>query len=203
MDKLLIATTNPGKLQEIREILEGSAFTIVSSKDLALKNLPEEEGDDHETIAEKKARYYFDQAHILTLAEDSGIVVDALQGELGIKTRRWGAGETASDEEWIDHFLKIMESVPPEKRTARFICCACLIDKEGKPHIFQGQTQGIITAKLEAPIMAGLPLSSCFRPEGCHKVYSALDIFEKNAVSHRGKAIRLVRDYLEQFFDKV
>lgn len=199
MDKLLVATTNPGKLQEIKEILEDSMFRIVSSKDLKLHDIPEEEGDSHREIAEKKARYYFDQARLLTLAEDSGIMVDVLQGELGIKTRRWGAGEKASDEEWIAHFLRVMEEVPLEKRTARFICCACLIDTEGNAHVFEGQTEGIITMRLEAPIMAGLPLSSCFRPTGCRKVYSALDIIEKNAISHRGKAIRLVRDYLERF----
>lgn len=133
---------------------------------------------------------------ILTLAEDSGIIVDALRGELGVKTRRWGAGEHATDQEWIEYFLNAMKDVPESERTARFICCAVLIDEQGASNLFIGQTEGIITLGLEAPIKAGLPLSSCFRPIGFDKVYAAMTSEEKAKVSHRGQAITKVREFL-------
>ncbi len=201
MRKFVIATSNPGKYQEMVEILEGVPFAIHSSKALNLRDYEVEIGETHEEIAFNKARFYQQQTGLLTLAEDSGIMVDALAGELGIKTRRWGAGEKATDIEWIEYFFKAMKDVPAEKRTARFFCCAALVEENGNSNIFLGVTDGVITLDLEAPITPGIPLSSCFKPLGYDKVYAALSIQEKNRISHRGKAIRSVRDYLEVFLN--
>ena len=195
MRELLIATKNPGKYSEIMETLEGLCFKFVF-----LGNLDVEDGgfvEDGETFAEnalKKARYYGEKTGMLALAEDSGILVDALSGELGVQTRRWGAGEEASDEEWIDYFMKRMED--EEGRGARFVCSACLVDGESEK-FFEGETCGIITEALQAPILKGLPLSSCFLAEGCEKVYAALGAEGKNKISHRGKAMRKAREWLE------
>lgn len=194
--KLVIATSNPGKYREIMEVMAGVPYEVVSSRDLKLSDDLVEDGLTYEENALKKVRHYFDQTGYLTLAEDSGIAVDALAGELGVKTRRWGAGENASDEEWISHFLKVLKGVPPEKRTARFICCAALMDERGEARLFKGVTEGILTAELQAPIYKGLPISSCFKPAGYDKVYAALSVDEKNQVSHRGKAMHAVRDVL-------
>jgi XTP/dITP diphosphohydrolase len=130
------------------------------------------------------------------LAEDSGIVVDALKGQLGVKTRRFGAGEKASDEEWIEYFLDVLKDVPANKRTARFICHAALLNGEGEIYMFSGVTEGEITFELQAPLYRGLPISSCFRPVGFDKVYAALSVEEKNRVSHRGKAMHEVKSFL-------
>lgn len=194
--KLLIATSNPGKFDEIMEILAGLPFDFLSLRDVKAHHGFEEDGQTHEENALKKASHYYKQTGLLTLGEDSGIMVDALDGQLGVKTRRWGAGEKASDEEWIKYFLEAMKDVPQFKRTARFICCAALVGEQGSSKIFLGKTNGIITYSLEAPIKAGLPLSSCFRPEGADKVYAALSVEEKNRVSHRGKAIKMALEYL-------
>ena len=196
MRELLIATKNPGKYLEIVEVFEGANFRTVFLADLNL-----EDGnfvEDGETLREnalKKASYYAKRAGMLTLAEDSGILVEALKGELGVKTRRWGAGEKASDQEWIDFFMKKMEEVPEEKRGASFVCAACVTDGNDT-QIFMGETAGKITKKLESPILKGLPLSSCFMPDGMNKVYAALSAEEKNRVSHRGKAITKAREFL-------
>lgn len=198
MKKLLVATSNPGKLVEIKKAFKNIPFEIVSSRDLKLRDDFEETGATHQEVALNKAKFYYKQAGFLTLAEDSGLVVDALAGELGLKTRRWGAGEKASDQEWVDFFLDRMAEVPAEKRGAHFVCCAALIDENGKSNIFMGDTEGFITAALEAPIKAGLPLSSCFRPKGFDKVYAALSEEEKNLISHRGKTMALVREFLEK-----
>jgi len=177
-------------------VMESAPCEILSSRELGLNDDVVEDGDTYELNAEKKVRHYFGQTGFLTLAEDSGIVVDALKGELGVKTRRWGAGEKASDEEWIQHFLEVLKDVPDQERTARFLCCAALMDEEGKMKFFKGVTEGIITRDLEAPIYKGLPISSCFRPIGYDKVYAALTVDEKNQVSHRGKAMHAVKEAL-------
>jgi len=194
--RILIATSNKGKFKEIMEILGDLPYEFMSLDDLNLSGDCEENADSFEGNALLKARYYFQKSGLMTLTEDSGIIVDALQGELGVKTRRWGAGEKATDEEWIDYFLRRIGDVPYQQRGAEFVCCSAIIDLEKNEHVFKGETLGTITQKLEAPIYGGLPLSSCFKPVGFDKVYSALSIQEKNSISHRGKAMKQVHDYL-------
>lgn len=194
---VLIATSNQGKFKEILEILNGMQWQFLSLQDIKLgDHKVKENGKSFAENALKKARYYYKQSRIMTIAEDSGIIVDALKNQLGVKTRRWGAGEKASDREWIDYFLQSMKNIPLEKRTARFICHAAIIDNEGKEHLFSGETEGTITFTLEAPIYKGLPLSSCFKPDGFTQVYSSLPIKEKNKVSHRGKAFQQLQNFL-------
>lgn len=198
--QLLIATSNLGKFREIGEIfasVHALPFEIVSLKDLSLPADFEEIGDTFEANALGKAGYYAGLSGLLTLAEDSGILVDALVGELGVKTRRWGAGENASDQEWVEYFLQKMNGVPSDKRTARFVCCAAVVDgAQTLAQTFRGETEGFITEKLQAPIYGGLPLSSCFQPAGLDKVYSALGLNQKNSISHRGKAIRAAYEWI-------
>lgn len=169
-----------------------------------------EDGKTFEENSRKKAEYYFEKLNdrfepgkLLVLGEDSGIIVDVLVGELGIKTRRWGAGEQASDEEWIKYFLERMKGVSVEERGAEFVCSACLkgVNSGGKEILenFLGKTRGVITDGLEASLRPGIPLSSCFRPEGFDRVYAALTVEEKNKISHRGKAMKGVREFLSSY----
>lgn len=195
MADLLIATGNPGKFREISSLLSDVPYTLRSLTDFGLSGDFEEVGDTFEAIARQKATHFARLSNTLTLAEDSGIFVDALPGELGVYTRRWGHGTT--DEEWITYFLHRMKRVPNSKRTARFVCAACVLF-DGIPFLFIGQTRGFITHDLQAPIQKGLPLSSCFIPEGHKKVYAALSVGEKAYVSHRGKAIVAVKSFLLQ-----
>ncbi len=201
MRELLVATKNPGKFKEIGEALEGVDFKLVFLGDVLVDDGDfVEDGETFEENAKKKARYYcekFSGRFEFVLGEDSGIIIDALVGELGVKTRRWGAGEKASDQEWIEYFLKRMECVPEKERGAEFICCVCLI-VGGEERVFRGETDGVITHKLEVPIVAGIPLSSCFRPDGFGVVYAALDVGQKNKISHRGKALAPLKEYLNK-----
>lgn len=205
LNTLLIATKNQGKFSEIAEVLNGMPFGLKSLADLGLDDEVEEHGATHKENAILKARYFFEKTGLPTLGEDSGVYVDAFPGELGVKTRRFRGLNRATDEEWIAFFLKEMADVPQEKRTAKFVCVAALIvdDATNKnPHIFSGETVGVITKNLEAPLKKGIPVSSCFRPEGFDKVYAALSMDEKNRVSHRGKALDRVKDFLTQFLIK-
>lgn len=194
--KVLVATSNKGKFREMMEVLSGLPYDFLTLDALGIAGDCDENADSFEGNALLKAHHYHQKSGLLTIAEDSGILVDALDGELGTKTRRWGAGEKASDEEWIDFFLKRMSDVPAQKRGARFVCCSAVVDENGGERLFKGETEGIITQTLEAPIYHGLPLSSCFKPAGFEKVYSALTVAEKNAVSHRGKAMHQVKNWL-------
>lgn len=243
MRELLVATTNPGKFSEIMEILEYLPFSFIFlgnflNRDSSLRAEFESFSEDGETYREnayKKAAFFAERTGMMTLAEDSGVVVSALEGELGVKTRRWGVGEKASDEEWIEFFMKRMGG--EQDRRAKFVCCACLVGGRGKPSsaastsvlplrrmstntvhsstprflaldgfpqppcvkYFEGETLGLITDRLMAPLLPGLPLSSCFLPEGFTKVYAAMSKREKNMISHRGKAMFGVREFLKGF----
>lgn len=199
MKHLLIATKNPGKFQEISEVLRVLPLRLVSLADFGISDDVIETGQTHGENAALKARFYFEKTSLPTLAEDSGIYVDAFPGELGVQTRRWEGLHHATDKEWIEYFLERMVPVSEEKRGAKFVCHAALIftaDDFAQPKIFIGETRGVITKNLEAPLKEGIPISSCFRPEGFLKVYAALSIAEKNRVSHRGKAMHAVVEFL-------
>jgi XTP/dITP diphosphohydrolase len=166
-----------------------------------------EDGMTHEENARKKAKYYFEKVgdgFDFVIGEDSGIYVDALKDELGVQTRRWGAGDAASDEEWLEYFMKEMKVRAPafDQRGAKFVCCACVVGRVGAAgsgtltRLFKGETLGLITDSVMAPILPGLPLSSVFLPEGFDKVYAALSREEKNKISHRGQAVGKVREWL-------
>ena len=179
-------------------MLDGLPVKLIFLKDLSV-----EDGDfvEHgETFADNaflKASYYAEKTGLPTIGEDSGILIDAFPGELGVKTRRWGAGEKASDGEWLEYFMKRMEGI--EGRGAKFVCNACFVDGGGRAS-YEGGTLGDITLEVEGPILEGIPLSAVFKPRGFEKVYSALTAGEKNSISHRGKALSEMRGFLEERF---
>ncbi|MDP2691432.1 MAG: non-canonical purine NTP pyrophosphatase [bacterium] len=194
MKKILLATTNPGKKMEMLSALipfEGIEFLDLN--DLGIDIEVHESGMSYSENALIKAKAYFEHSKIPTIAEDSGVEIQALADELGIHTRRWGAGERANDEEWLEFFMNRMQS--EENRLARFVSHAIYLDEQGH-HCFEGECLGEITRDIEGPIQPGIPLSAVFKPIGHDRVYSAMEDEEKNAVSHRGWAIRGLREYL-------
>lgn len=192
--RLLLGTANAGKIHELREALHGLPVDLLTPDALGIDDTPEEHADTFADNAALKARFYHELGGMSTIADDSGILVDALPGELGVHTRRWGAGAGASDEEWIRLFLDRMSH--HDNRRARFECVLCCMDDAGREHFFTGVTHGTITRDVEADYLPGLPVSACFRPDGCDRVYSALSVEEKNRVSHRGKAAVALREFL-------
>jgi XTP/dITP diphosphohydrolase len=198
--QLLIATSNPGKFKEISEVFNNLSVELLNLKDLGVDSQVEENGSSYKENARIKAAHFHEITGLPTLGEDSGIVVEALKDELGMHTRRWGAGAEASDQEWIDHFMSVMQN-HPDNRGAKFFSHMYFINGNTEHHVI-GETLGLITPELEAPIYEGLPLSSCFKPEGKDKVYSAMSEDEKNEISHRGEAAWQMLDYLKSFFDE-
>ncbi len=194
-ERLLIGTNNTGKFIEISEVLESLGFELLNPKDLAVEIDPEETGVTFAENALLKARHFFEHGGAVpTIADDSGIVIDALAGELGVQTRRWGAGPEASDQEWIEHFLERMES--EDNKKAKFVCNLAYVDAEQNEHLFEGVCEGIITPSLEAEYLPGLPISACFKPDGFDLVYSAMSVEQKNAISHRGWALHSLKERL-------
>lgn len=191
--KILIGTTNPGKFQEIHEVL-GDTHKLLMPKDIGIDEVPQETGKTYKENAIIKANFYSEKSGGMTvIAEDSGIELEAFPGELGYLTRRWGKGENASDEEWLKHFLEIMQKT--ENKNAVFRCTTAIIHK-GETALFVGQCHGKILPQPQTTIPKGIPISSCFLPDGFDAVYAALTPTEKNRISHRGKAMMQVRDFL-------
>jgi len=193
-DRILIGTNNEGKFIEIADVLRPLSLTLLRPSDLGISADCAETGTTFAENALQKARRFRSLAGLPTIADDSGIVVDALRGELGVRTRRWGAGPAASDDAWIRAFLRRMEGEP--NRRARFVCAIAFIDREGRERTFDGTCEGAITGALQADYLPGLPISACFIPDGYDRVFSALNIEQKNDTSHRGKAARKLYEYL-------
>jgi XTP/dITP diphosphohydrolase len=198
MMKLLIATGNEGKFNEIKRKLEDLPFEFCKLDFLIPDEV--EDGTTYEENAEKKARYCALKMNTMTLADDSGLIVEALKDQLGVFTRRWGAGPSVSDEEWLAHFMEIMKD--ETNRKAKFVSCICLVDPTGKVlTTSRGEIEGTLARTIEAPIKSGIPLSSIFTPNGTDKVHSAMSIEEKNKIGHRGKALVRIKTYLEKYFN--
>jgi len=193
---LLIATRNKGKFKELMEVLHELPFTFVSLDDVDIEGDVEETGTTYEENAILKAEFFGKQVSLPTIADDSGIVIEALKDELGVQTRRWGAGEKASDEEWLDFFLKRMET--ENNRQAEFISVVAFYDpKNGKTLTFRGECKGKILREPQVALEPGIPLSAVFLAEGKTEVVSAMSKDEKNAISHRGQAIKKCAIYLK------
>jgi len=194
MQKILIATRNLGKFKELMEVLHDLPFKFVSLNDEKIEGDVEESGDTYEANAILKAEHFGRLANLPTIADDSGIHIDALHGELGVKTRRWGAGARATDKKWLDYFLQRMKS--EKNRRAEFVSVISFYQPGEETLIFRGECVGQILDKPQVELEAGIPLSAVFQAEGSDKVYSAMDKHEKNEISHRGKAIRKCHNYL-------
>ena len=194
--KLLLGTTNAGKSIEISAALRELKPEILTPADLGIIGDPDESFPTLRENALSKARFYFERSGQLpTLAEDTGLYVDALADELGVKTRRWGAGANSSDDEWLAFFLERMER--EENRNAKFVCSLVYVDAAGRESVFEGESAGVITRGASETRLPGLPVSSCFLPEGFDRVFADLTHEEKNAISHRGRAIRKFMDSIK------
>ncbi len=196
MIKLFVATSNEGKLREIRKKLEGIA-EVVSPKEENLKIEVEEDGNSFLENALKKARVYFSalpKGKYWVMADDSGLEVEALGGEPGVKSARY-AGENSTQEMLISKLLKNMEGV--KNRRARFVAVIVLISPSGEVHQFEGVCYGTITEEPRGK--GGFGYDPVFVPEGKTETMAEIaerSLEEKNEISHRGKALEKLREFL-------
>ena len=185
LDKLLLATNNQGKARELKSLLRDIPFEIVTPSEIGIDAEVKENVNSFEENAGLKASALAKQSGLLTLADDSGLEVDALGGEPGVLSHRY-AGEGATDEDRVRYLLTKLEGVPQEKRTARFCCSIAVATPEGEVELFSGECQGFITFKPKGTLGFGYDPIFYFPELG--KTMAELPLAEKNQVSHRGKA---------------
>ena len=187
--KILIATKNPGKAREIKTFL-GTGFELVSLADLPDTPDIEETGETFEQNALLKAKAYFEWAGIPSVADDGGLEIDFLNGEPGVKSRRW-PGYEATDRELIDMALQKLQGVPHKKRTARLRTVGLYYD--GKNTISRtAAIEGFITEDYVGHCEQGYPFRSIFRIPEFNKLYQDLTREEHEKINHRRVAYGLL-----------
>ena len=204
--KILVATTNPGKIAEIRAMLDFDVEWLGLSDFSSISEI-EEDGLTFAENARKKALGYAKATGLWTIADDSGLVVDALDGLPGVKSARFsdeqsrdsnGAGRsrTLLDHKNMQKVLNLLKDVPKEERTARFVCCLCLSSPDKVLAETEGKLEGYIAEKEIGE--NGFGYDPIFFVPHLNKTVAQLTREEKNAISHRGNAIRKLKHLLEQ-----
>ena len=202
--EILVASTNPGKMAELRAMLDLDVQWVGLS-DFAGIGEVKENGATFAENARKKATGYANATGLWTVADDSGLVVDALGGAPGVKSARFsGEKLKVQDRTLIDHrniaeVLRLLEGVPREKRTARFVCCLCLASPEKVLVETQGKLEGLIAEKEIGE--NGFGYDPIFFVPQLSKTVGQLTADEKNAISHRGNAIRKLKPLLAQLLE--
>ena len=184
--RLVIASHNKGKVREIAALLDGRGLDVVSAGELDLPE-PEETGTTFVMNAELKARAAADLSGLPALADDSGLCVDALNGDPGIFSARWG-GENKD----FDHAMRLVEdklaATPEAPRDAHFICALALAWPDGHVEWFEGRVDGALVWPPRGD--KGHGYDPVFQPVGDARTFGEIDEAEKNGISHRGDAFR-------------
>lgn len=192
---LLIATRNKKKKKELQEILSGFDVQLLSLDDIPPVPEVEEDGRTFEENAIKKALTVARLSNLLTLADDSGLVVDALQGAPGVFSARY-AGPEADDDKNNQKLLLALQNVEENKRTARFICVIALASPEGSVKTVMGSCEGMILSSLKGG--EGFGYDPLFIPQGYDKSFAELSPEIKNRISHRGVALNKIKPLLDE-----
>ncbi len=192
-DKLLIATNNRDKVAEIKKVLENSGVSVLTLPDIGIKVEVEEDRDTLEGNALKKAEEIWKAAHIPCSADDTGLFVDALNGEPGVYSSRY-AGENVTYADNRRKLLEKMTEFSEEKRTARFKTVVCYYYEKDRYIFFEGCCEGRILKEERGA--GGFGYDAVFLPAGYDKTFAELDIAEKNKISHRAKAFEKFKVYL-------
>ena len=185
--KLLIATHNAGKLRELAELLGGIPYQLVSLSDVGIVEDVEETGQTFEENAALKAETYRDLSGLPTLADDSGLEVDALDGEPGVRSARY-AGEDATDADRVALLLRNLADAPSEERTARFRCVIAVAASGQRTRLYDGACEGLIVNEPRGD--NGFGYDPVFLVSGEGLTMAELPSERKNAVSHRAVAAR-------------
>lgn len=188
---ILIATQNQGKVTEMQRLLQpivqDLGVNIVGLEALSEIQSPDENGSTFAENAAIKARYYSDAFQMIAIADDSGLVVDALDGAPGIKSARYG-GPGLDDVGRTRLLLQNMEGVPSPQRTARFVCAVCLAGNEPELLTAEGFVEGHITREPRGD--NGFGYDPVFVPLGQTRTIGEMSPEEKDGISHRGRAVR-------------
>ncbi|MEK7518973.1 MAG: RdgB/HAM1 family non-canonical purine NTP pyrophosphatase [Patescibacteria group bacterium] len=193
--QLIFATHNPGKVVEMKQILHGLPFEVMSADDAGVHEDVVEDGVTFEENALKKARFVSQRTGQWAVADDSGISIDALDGAPGVFSARW-AGDDATGEQLVAYTLKELDGIPEHRRSAWFESSAALVSPDGQEWVFTGKVEGMIPMAPRGTPRERLPYDVIFIPEGHTKTFAEMTDDEKNSLSHRGEAFRQLKDFL-------
>lgn len=195
--QLLIATQNKGKIREYQELLGSSAWQIIGLADVGLHTMDvEETGSTFEENALLKARAYAEASGLLALADDSGLVVHALDSRPGVYSARYG--NQKDDAARRAYLLNEMSSIPPAERSAHFMCVIAIYDPaNGASYVVEGRCDGVILTE-ERDGGHGFGYDALFQPDGLQKTFAELPGDQKNSISHRGRAVAQLPQVLER-----
>ncbi|WP_430883805.1 XTP/dITP diphosphatase [Fusibacter sp. JL216-2] len=199
MKKVILASGNKHKLEEIQEILKDYKLELQTMHDAGLVDYEIiEDGETFEENSLIKAKAVMDELGIDTIADDSGLEVDALNGAPGVYSARY-AGESADPVANNEKLLKALKDVPDEKRTARFVTVLTMLFKNGHKIVVRGEVVGRIG--YEAKGTNGFGYDPLFVVPELGKTFAELESHEKNALSHRANALKLLKVELDKYLE--
>jgi len=200
--RIVFATNNQGKIREIKEILKDCSAEVFTLADLGIRSDPEENGETFAENARIKVMDVYRQLKVtgqeketIVMADDSGLCIDYLNGEPGVRSARFMGHDTSYTEK-NQAILDLLKDVPAEKRGAAFVCHICAVTPEGRFYDAESRMEGAIASRSEGN--EGFGYDPIFYVPEYGKVSGLLTQEEKNRVSHRGKVLRKMRDLLCQ-----
>jgi XTP/dITP diphosphohydrolase len=196
--EMVLGTRNHGKIAEFRSLFKGMHITLSSFYDFPDMPPVEEDGKTFRENAEKKAKAIAKATGRIAVSDDSGLEVDFLDAVPGVSSARF-AGERATDRENARKVLKMLESVPWEKRGARFVCVVCAATPKGKTISAEGLCMGKISFEMRGS--HGFGYDPIFVPDGYQVTMAEIDPELKNKISHRAEAMRKFRKVLKGFIE--
>jgi len=195
MFKILIATKNPAKFDEITSYLKVPAM-FLSLKDLNITEEPVEDGKTFKENALIKARFYCQKSELTTISDDGGLIIDTLNGEPGVKSHRWiDDSRDNNDEDLINYTLKRMEG--KIDRTAKFHVAIALVTPKRKEFVSEAEVEGIIQTKVSPKRIKGYPYRALFYFPKLNKYYDELSETEHDILNHRKNTLIKIKEVLE------
>lgn len=199
MKKLLIATTNKGKLHEFTKFLSDLPLQTVSLEDVGITDDIKETGSSYKENSQLKAQYYAKKSGLPAIADDGGIKIDALGGAPGIKSKRW-LGENTTEKDIVNYMTKLARELPDINRKAVFKVCVSLAIPKGKVYSIEDKVEGIITKKPHMKYVKGYPYRSFFYIPEIGKYYHEDELTndELRMYNHRWKAVEKLKPIIRK-----
>ncbi|MBU1148639.1 hypothetical protein KKI23_00970 [Patescibacteria group bacterium] len=199
MKKLLIGTNNTGKFDELKDLLSQYGFTCFGLKEVGIHYDVEEVGRDYQENALLKAKTYAHMSGILTVSGDSGLSIDALNGEPGICSRNLTGEKRNTDQELTDYIVDKMKNITEGKRQAKLVAAIAICNPKGKCNVEEAFTEGVITEKVDTKKIPGYPYRSLFKITSLNKMYCQLSDEELKTIAHRAEAVKKLSKYFKQY----
>ena len=194
--KVVLASQNPHKLNEIQQIVKDYGMELVLQSELGVRIDVDETGTSFEENSYLKAKAVVDATGLPAIADDSGLCVDVLGGEPGIYSARYGAPECKTDRDRLFHLLQNLRGVRSEERTARFVCVITLLYPDGRKLVARGICEGMIAFEPGGEDGFGYDPVFYIPSAGC--TFAQMGSERKNAISHRANALKKLRSMLEE-----